>query len=158
MDKGLSKAFEKLTEALQFTRDKGVVSIRPCMNIDKDGYYKEVAKITFTTGTEIYADIGGDANTAAMYDVLAVLCQQKPRSRGIYKVIDLTDDEQNDMTSREDLEKRVKDLKRDLSIQIARAENLDLMLNDYRNRAERAEMLLRMEEENDTKKIEEARR
>jgi hypothetical protein len=47
----------------------------------------------------------------------------------------------------EDLEKRAKDLKRDLSIQIARAENLDLMLNDYRNRAERAETRLRLGEE-----------
>ena len=28
MDKGLNKAFEKLTEALQYTRDKDVISIK----------------------------------------------------------------------------------------------------------------------------------
>ena len=52
MDKGLNKAFEKLTEALQYTRDK-------------------------------------DANTTAMYDVLAVLCQLKPKSKNIYKLTDI---------------------------------------------------------------------
>ena len=49
MDKGLNKAFEKLTEALQYTRDKDVISIKACMNVDKDGFHKEVAKITSAT-------------------------------------------------------------------------------------------------------------
>ena len=86
MDKGLNKAFEKLTEALQFTRDKDVVAIRACRDIYDGGYVKEVAEIRFRNGSKIYADIGGDANTTAMYDVLAVLCELKPRSRKIEKI------------------------------------------------------------------------
>lgn len=86
MDSGLNKAFEKLTEALQFTRDKNVASIRACINTDKNGYKKEVAQITFKDGWKMYADIGGDANTTAMYDVLATLCELKKPSKGIYRV------------------------------------------------------------------------
>ena len=86
MDKGGQKALAKLVEALQFTRDKDVVSITACMNTDREGYKKEVAEIVFQNGTKTYADIGGDANTTAMYDVLAVLCRLKRPSKGIYKL------------------------------------------------------------------------
>ena len=38
----------------------------------------------------------------------------------------------------------MKGLERDLSIQVARARNLDFMMNDYKNRAERAETRLQL--------------
>lgn len=86
MDRGLNKAFEKLTEALQFTGDKNVVAIRACRATHDGGFIKEVAEITFRNGSKFYADIGGDSNTTAMYDVLAVLCGLKPRSHNIEKI------------------------------------------------------------------------
>ena len=69
--------------------ENDVISIKACMNVDKDGFHKEVAKLTFSNGSKIYADIRGDANTTAMYDVLAVLCQLKPKSKNIYKLTDI---------------------------------------------------------------------
>ena len=91
MDRGLHEAFEHLTEALQYTRDKDVVSIVPCLDYyhasDGREYVKEVAEITYRSGRKIYADIGGDANTTAMYDVLAVLCEQKHPSQKIERIV-----------------------------------------------------------------------
>ncbi len=90
MDKGLHEAFKHLTKALQYTRDKDVVSISACLDYyhasDDREYVKEVAEITFESGRKMYADIGGDANTTAMYDVLAVLCEQKRPSTKIERI------------------------------------------------------------------------
>ena len=89
MDKGLYEAFACLTEALQYTRDKDIVSIIPCQDFFRDGtneYCKEVAEITYRSGKKIYADIGGDANTAAMYDTLAVICGLKAPSSAIERI------------------------------------------------------------------------
>jgi len=49
-------------------------------------YCKEVAEITTDSGAVIYADIGGDANLTAVYDVLAVIQQIKPRSKCIERI------------------------------------------------------------------------
>lgn len=46
-------------------------------------YGKEVAEITYDSGQVIYADIGGDSNLTACYDVLAVIQQLKPTSSKI---------------------------------------------------------------------------
>lgn len=46
--------------------------------------------------------------------------------------------------SREDLERRIKYLEEQLALQVARARNLDFMLNDYKNRAEWAETRLQL--------------
>lgn len=86
MDKSVNTAFLYLVKALKYTRDNNVKSIRACINTDTCGYKKEVAEITFEDGYKLYSDIGGDANTTAMYDVLAVLCNLKHPSLGIHKV------------------------------------------------------------------------
>ena len=49
-------------------------------------YCKEVAEITTDSGARIYADIGGDANLTAVYDVLAVIQQLKPQSKRIERI------------------------------------------------------------------------
>lgn len=57
---------------------------------DKDGrhreFMKEVAEITYESGHTRYADIGGDSNLAACYDVLAVILDLKPRSGFIERI------------------------------------------------------------------------
>jgi hypothetical protein len=57
---------------------------------DKDGryreYMKEVAEITYDNGYRKYADIGGDSNLTACYDVLAVIQDLKPRSEMIERI------------------------------------------------------------------------
>lgn len=49
-------------------------------------YCKEVAEITYDSGHVIYADIGGDSNLTACYDVLAVIQELKPKSRAIERI------------------------------------------------------------------------
>lgn len=49
-------------------------------------YCKEVAEITYDSGHVIYADIGGDSNLTACYDVLAVIQQLKPKSSAIERI------------------------------------------------------------------------
>lgn len=95
MDKGLHAAFRHLTEALQHTRDKDIVSIIPCadlFHVDTMVYMKEVAEITYKNGRKLYADIGGDANTAAMYDVLAVICGLKNPSNAIERIVPIKEE------------------------------------------------------------------
>lgn len=86
MDKSINTAFIYLVKALKYTRDHNVKAIHACVNTDEDGYQKEVAEIEYEDGYKLYADIGGDANTTAMYDVLAVLCDLKRPSSNIHDV------------------------------------------------------------------------
>lgn len=86
MDKSINTAFIYLVKALKYTRDHNVKAIHACVNTDEDGYQKEVAEIEYEDGFKLYADIGGDANTTAMYDVLAVLCDLKRPSSNIHDV------------------------------------------------------------------------
>ena len=48
---------------------------------------KEVAEITYENGYRHYADIGCDANLTAVYDVIAVIQQIKPRSERIERIV-----------------------------------------------------------------------
>jgi len=47
---------------------------------------KEVAEITYDNGTVRYADIGCDSNLTAIYDVIAVIQQIKPKSKAIERI------------------------------------------------------------------------
>lgn len=49
-------------------------------------YCKEVAEIEYDNGTLRYADIGCDSNLTAVYDVVAVIQQIKPRSEAIERI------------------------------------------------------------------------
>lgn len=60
------------------------------------------------------------------------------------KIIDEVKKKTKRKPSREDLERRIKYLEEQLALQVARARNLDFMLNDYKNRAERAETRLQL--------------
>ena len=57
---------------------------------DSDGkhreYMKEVAEIVYENGYRMYADIGGDSNLTACYDILAVIQQLKPKSAVIERI------------------------------------------------------------------------
>ena len=50
-------------------------------------YCKEVAEITFDDDYQIYADIGCDSNLTAVYDVVAVIQDIKPRSEYIQRIV-----------------------------------------------------------------------
>lgn len=50
-------------------------------------FVKEVTVIEFENGQKIYADIGGDANHTAIYDIMAVLMGQKKRSSVIVRIV-----------------------------------------------------------------------
>ena len=43
--------------------------------------------IEFENGQKIYADIGGDANHTAIYDIMAVLMGKKKRSSVIVRIV-----------------------------------------------------------------------
>lgn len=53
---------------------------------EKREYYKEVAEITYDNGTVRYADIGGDSNLTAVYDVIAVIQGIGPQSKRIERI------------------------------------------------------------------------
>lgn len=50
-------------------------------------YMKEVAEITFDNGHKVYADIGCDSNLTAVYDVIAVIQEIKPKSSCIERIV-----------------------------------------------------------------------
>lgn len=49
-------------------------------------YFKEVAEIMYENGHRKYADIGCDSNLTAVYDVMAVIQDIKPKSSKIERI------------------------------------------------------------------------
>ena len=49
-------------------------------------YLKEVAEIEYENGAVRYADIGCDSNLTAIYDVIAVIQEIKPKSSAIERI------------------------------------------------------------------------
>ncbi len=93
MDAGITECLYYLGKALSKTRYK-VQRIKPCQNWyivreeDKEHeYMKEVAEITFQNGDVIYADIGGDSNSAAIKDVMYVVDGDKKQSSKIERLV-----------------------------------------------------------------------
>ena len=97
MNKDINKTLAALVPLLQMNGEK-VESIEAVRNwykaVDKYGdgrereFCKEVAEITYKGGCirRIYADIGGDSNLTACYDVLAVIQQIKHQSSAIERI------------------------------------------------------------------------
>lgn len=95
MNKDINKTLAALVPVLQMNGEK-VESIEAVRNwykaVDKYGdgmeheYCKEVAEITYESGYCIYADIGGDSNLTACYDVLAVIQELKRKSSAIERI------------------------------------------------------------------------
>ena len=89
MNKDINHTLAALVPILNMNGEK-VKSIEAVQNWytprgDRE-YMKEVAEITYENGHRIYADIGCDANLTAVYDVLAVIQELKPRSGYIERI------------------------------------------------------------------------
>lgn len=90
MNKNINYTLQALVPILNMNGEK-VKSIEAVHDWYKDKvdgreYMKEVAEITYEDGYRKYADIGCDANLTAVYDVLAVIQQIKPRSEAIERI------------------------------------------------------------------------
>lgn len=88
MNNDINKVFKAFVPILKMCGFK-VASIEAVHDYYKDigrEYMKEVAEITYEDGYRIYADIGCDANITAIYDVIDVLQQHKPKSEKIERI------------------------------------------------------------------------
>lgn len=100
MNKDINFTLNALIPVLRINGEK-VKSIEAVRNWYKQGnneYCKEVAEITYDNDYVVYADIGGDANLTAIYDIMAVIQELKSPSikierieRGIYPKPDESD-------------------------------------------------------------------
>ncbi len=88
MNKDINKTLMALVPILRMNGEN-VTNIEAVHDWYKAGdreYMKEVAEITYDNGTVRYADIGCDSNLTAIYDVIAVIQQIKPRSEAIERI------------------------------------------------------------------------
>lgn len=88
MNKDINKTLMALVPILRMNGEN-VTNIEAVHDWYKAGdreYMKEVAEITYNNGTVRYADIGCDSNLTAIYDVIAVIQQIKPRSKAIERI------------------------------------------------------------------------
>ena len=88
MNKDINKTLMALVPILRMNGEN-VTNIEAVHDWYKAGdreYMKEVAEITYDNGTVRYADIGCDSNLTAIYDVIAVIQQIKPRSKAIERI------------------------------------------------------------------------
>ena len=88
MNKDINKTLMALVPIIRMNGEN-VTNIEAVHDWYKDGdreYMKEVAEITYNNGTVRYADIGCDSNLTAIYDVIAVIQQIKPRSKAIERI------------------------------------------------------------------------
>ncbi len=96
MNKDINRTLQALVPILRMNGEK-VVSIEAVKNsyyFSNMTYIKEVAEITYENGHCIYADIGGDSNLTALYDVLAVIQQiKKPSAQIMYVTRAIYDDD-----------------------------------------------------------------
>lgn len=90
MNKDINKTLSALVPILRMNGEK-VKSIEAVQDwykgIDNREYMKEVAEITYENGYRRYADIGCDSNLTAVYDVLAVIQEIKPKSNVIERIV-----------------------------------------------------------------------
>lgn len=90
MNKDINKTLSALIPVLNMNGEK-VKSIEAVQDwykgIDSREYMKEVAEITYENGYRRYADIGCDSNLTAVYDVLAVIQEIKPKSNVIERIV-----------------------------------------------------------------------
>lgn len=89
MNKDINHTLMALVPILQMNGEN-VVKIEAVQDWYKVGdreYCKEVAEITYADGYKLYADIGCDANLTAIYDILAVIQDIKPKSTKIERIV-----------------------------------------------------------------------
>lgn len=80
MDAKAKTCMNKFAEALVYTREP-IRTVKPFKNrktaLDGTKYDDDVIEVTFTSGSKIYINVNCDSNLAAMYDVIAVLLDNK---------------------------------------------------------------------------------
>lgn len=80
MDPNVKTCMNKFTEALKYSR-ASVSEVKPFKNRrtapNGTKYDDDVIEVTFTSGSKIYVNVNCDSNLAAMYDVTAVLLDNK---------------------------------------------------------------------------------
>ena len=95
MDRGITECMFYLGKVFSKTR-YDIQSIKPCNDFykgtDSDTgepveWMKEVAEITLKNGDVIYADIGGDSNSAAIKDVMMVIEGEKKPSTKVERLV-----------------------------------------------------------------------
>ena len=89
MNKDINYTLAALIPILRMNGEKvkSIEAVEDWYKVDGLEYCKEVAEITYDNGSRRYADIGGDSNLTALYDVLAVIQQIKPRSAKIERIV-----------------------------------------------------------------------
>ena len=89
MNKDINYTLTALVPLLRMNGEKvvSVEAVEDWYEIDGREYMKEVAEITYENGYRQYADIGCDANLTAVYDVIRVIQQVKPKSEKIERIV-----------------------------------------------------------------------
>ena len=94
MNKDINKTLQALVPILNMNYEmvETIEAVKDMYEHDGKSYCKEVAEITYKNGYQMYADIGGDSNLTAIYDVMAVIQGFKKPStsvgyiqRGLYE-------------------------------------------------------------------------
>ena len=88
MNKDINKTLMALVPILRMNGEKvkNIEAVHDWYKVGGQEYMKEVAEITYDSGILRYADIGCDSNLTAVYDVLAVIQQIRPRSKAIERI------------------------------------------------------------------------
>ena len=88
MNKDINKTLMALVPILKMNGENvtNIEAVHDWYKVSDREYMKEVAEITYDNGTVRYADIGCDSNLTAIYDVIAVIQQIKPRSKAIERI------------------------------------------------------------------------
>lgn len=89
MNRDINLTLSALVPLLRMNGEKvvSVEAVEDWYEIDGREYMKEVAEITYENGYRQYADIGCDANLTAVYDVIRVIQQVKPKSEKIERIV-----------------------------------------------------------------------
>lgn len=89
MNKDINKTLSALVPILRMNGEKvkSIEAVQDWYHADGREYMKEVAEITYDSGSRRYADIGADSNLTAVYDILAVIQQIKPGSGYIERIV-----------------------------------------------------------------------
>lgn len=88
MNKDINRALAALVPILRMNGEmvKSIEAVNDWYKVGDRECLKEVAEITYDNGTRRYADIDCDSNLTAVYDVVAVIQQIKPRSNAIERI------------------------------------------------------------------------
>ena len=89
MNKTINHTLMALVPVLRMNGEKikKIEAVQDWYRVKEREYCKEVAEITFDDDYQIYADIGCDSNLTAVYDVVAVVQDLKPRSERIERIV-----------------------------------------------------------------------